>query len=327
VNLSFWLRNLLLALSLVTFGVQCAVAQDWPTKPVRIVVPYPPGTGPDIMARLLAEKLATRTGQAFVVENKPGANAIIGTDFVAKSPPDGSTLLLTDRMTIAINPLLYKPLPYDPRRDLAGVSNVADVQLYLMVVGDFPANTFKEFVAYAKANPGKITFGTGGTGSVIHLNMEAVQSGAGIELLHVPYKAFAEVVPAMLGGTVQATSGAVEAVQKLVDSKRIKLLAIGAPSRSPVTPDVPTIREAGGTDDMLLSTSYTLHARAGTPKSILNKISQDVTAVLADPEVQKATKQRGQEAYGTTPEALEQRLDRDGAAVGRLVLERNIKIQ
>lgn len=327
MKISFWIRSLLVVLALGAVGIQSAVAQDWPTKPVRIVVPYPPGTGPDIMARLLAEKLATRTGQPFVVDNKPGANAIIGTDAVAKSPPDGSTLLLTDRMTIAINPLLYKPLPYDPRRDLVAVSNVADVQLYLIVVGDFPSNTFKEFVAYAKANPGKIAFGTGGTGSVIHLNMEAVQAGAGIELLHVPFKAFAEVVPAMLGGTVQATSGAVEAVQKLVDAKKLKLLAIGSPSRSPVTPDVPTIREAGGTDDMLLSTSYTLHARAGTPKAILDRISRDVTAVLADPEVQKATKQRGQEAYGTTPEALEQRLDRDGTAVARLVSERNIKVQ
>lgn len=304
-----------------------AMAQDWPAKPVRIVVPYPAGTGPDIMARIVAEKLARRTNQTFVVDNKPGANAIIGTDNVVKSPADGTTLLLVDRLTLTVNPLLYKPLPFEPRKDLVSISNIADVKLYLMVAGNFPANTFREFISYAKANPGKIAYGTGGAGSILHLNLEAIQGGAGVEILHVPYKAFAEVIPAMLGGQVQATTGGIEAVQKFVEDKRIKLLAIGSTTRASIAPTVPTIREAGGTDDMLLSTAYTLHARAGTPAAIVQKISQEVTAVLADPEVQASTRSRGLEAYGTTPAAVDAQLDKDAAAIGKLVRERNIKVQ
>lgn len=304
-----------------------AMAQDWPSKPVRIVVPYPAGTGPDIMARIVAEKLARKTNQTFVVDNKPGANAIIGTDNVVKSPADGTTLLLVDRLTLSVNPLLYKPLPYEPRRDLVSISNIADVKLYLMVNGNFPANSFREFVSYAKANPGKIAYGSGGAGSILHLNLEAIQAGAGVEILHVPYKAFAEVIPAVLSGQVQATTGGIEAVQKLVEDKRIKLLAIGSPSRAPIAPNVPTIREAGGTDDMLLSTAYTLHARAGTPAAVVQRISQEVAAVLADPEVQASTKSRGLEAYGTSPATVDAQLDKDAAAIGKLVRERNIKVQ
>jgi tripartite-type tricarboxylate transporter receptor subunit TctC len=311
--------------SVLTFSP--AMAQDWPTKPVRIVVPYPAGTGPDIMARIVAEKLAKKTNQTFVVDNKPGANAIIGTDNVVKSPADGTTLLLVDRLTLSVNPLLYKPLPYDPRKDLVSISNIADVKLYLMVTGNFPANSFREFVSYAKANPGKIAYGTGGAGSILHLNLEAIQAGTGVEILHVPYKAFAEVIPAMLSGQVQATTGGIEAVQKFVEDKRIKLLAIGSGTRSALMPNVPTIREAGGTDDMLLSTAYTLHARAGTPAAVIQKISQDVAAVLADPEVQASTKARGLEAYGTSPVAVDAQLDRDAASIGKLVRERNIKVQ
>lgn len=311
--------------SLLTFSP--AMAQDWPSKPVRIVVPYPAGTGPDIMARIVAEKLARRTNQTFVVDNKPGANAIIGTDNVVKSPADGTTLLLVDRLTLSVNPLLYKPLPYEPRKDLVSISNIADVKLYLMVNGNFPANNFREFVSYAKANPGKIAYGSGGAGSILHLNLEAIQAGAGVDILHVPYKAFAEVIPAVLSGQVQATTGGIEAVQKFVEDKKIKLLAIGSPSRAPIAPTVPTIREAGGTDDMLLSTAYTLHARAGTPAAVVQKISQEVTAVLADPEVQASTKSRGLEAYGTTPATVDAQLDKDAAAIGKLVRERNIKVQ
>jgi tripartite-type tricarboxylate transporter receptor subunit TctC len=175
-------------------------------------VPYPPGTGPDIMARLVGEGLAKELKGNFIVENKAGANAIIGTDAVVKAPADGYTFLLVDRLTLSVNPLLYQPLPYDPRKDIVSVSNIADVNLYLVVTSQVPATDFKSFIAYAKANPGKVTFGTGGAGSIMHLNMELLQSATGAEFLHVPYKALAEVIPAMLGGQVMATSGGVEAM-------------------------------------------------------------------------------------------------------------------
>lgn len=321
-RLPLWLGSLALP-ALVSSPAR---AQSWPAHNVRIVVPYPPGTGPDVMARLIAERLSKSLGQPFIVDNKPGANAIIGTDNVVKSPPDGLTLLLVDRLTLAVNPLLYKPLPYDPQRDLVAVSNVADVKLYLMVSGGSPVKTFKEFIDYAKSKPGQIPFGTGGAGSIMHLNMEALQLGTGISLNHVPFKAFAEVVPALVSDTVEASSGGVEAVQAFVREGKIRLLAVGSDKRVPVTPDVPTIAEAGGTSDMLMSTSYTLHARAGTPPELIETISAAVRKVLAEPDLVEQTGKRGLITYGTTPQELDGVLAADRQRLGKLISERNIHV-
>ena len=243
---------------------------SWPSRPIRIEVPYPPGTGPDVMARLVGEGLSKELKASVVVENKAGANGIIGTAEVVKAPADGYTYLLVDRLTLTVNPLLYQP-PYDPKKDLVSVSNIADVNLYLVTSAQLPANDFKSFIAYAKANPGKVTFGTGGVGSVMHLNMELLESGTGVKFLHVPYKALAEVIPAMLGGQVEVTSGGVEAMLPYVQKGSFKLLAVGAPTRQAIVPNVPTIVEAGGSD-MLLSTSYSFHAKSGVPPEILARM-------------------------------------------------------
>ena len=209
-------------------SVAWAQASDWPSRPIRLVVPYPPGTGPDIMARLVSEKLAKELKATFIVDNKAGVNGSIGTDSVVKAPADGYTFLLVDRLTISVNPLLYR-LTYDPRKDLASVSNIADVSLYLVVSTALPTTDFKSFVAYAKANPGRVTFGSGGVGSIAHLNMVLLEEGTGISLMHVPYKAFAEVIPAMLSGDVSASSGGVEALQQHVAQGKLRLLAVGRP--------------------------------------------------------------------------------------------------
>ena len=231
-----------LAMSILT----PVIAQGkWPTRPIRIVVPYPPGTGPDVMARVMTESLGKELKASFVVENKPGANSILGTTDVVKSPADGHTFLLVDRLTLSVNPLLYKP-PYDAKKDLVSVSNIADVNLYLVTSSKLPVSDFSSFIAHAKANPGKVTFGTGGVGSIMHLNMEMLQAGTGAEFLHVPYKALAEVVPGMLGGQVDAPSGGAEALLPHVQKGTMRLLAVGATSRQAVAPNVPTIMEAGG---------------------------------------------------------------------------------
>ncbi len=303
-----------------------AAGAAWPARPIRIVVPYPPGTGPDVMARLLADGAAKDLGTSVIVENKPGANAIIGTGEVVKAPADGYTFLLLDRLTLTVNPLLY-PLPFDPARDLVPVSNVADVALYLVVGRDVPANDFRSFIAYAKAHPGEVSFGTGGVGSVMHLNMEMLQAGTGVQFLHVPYKALAEVLPAMLGGQVQATSGGVEAMLPHVQKGSLKLLAVGAAARLPVTPTVPTIAEAGGSSDMLMSTSYSLHARAGTPPEVLERMNAVVTKVLQRPDLQAWTAARGLQSAPSTAAALDARIREDRERIGRLVRERGIKAQ
>jgi len=299
---------------------------NWPSKPVRIVVPYPPGTGPDIMARLVSEGLAKELKAGFVVENKPGANAIIGTSEVAKAPADGYTFLLVDRLTLTVNPLLYQPLSYDPKKDLVSVSNIADVNLYLVVSARVPANDFKAFIAYAKAHPGQVTFGTGGVGSVMDLNMELLQAGTGVQFLHVPYKALAEVIPAMLGGQVMATTGGVEALLPYVQKGAMKLLAVGASARTPVAATVPTITEASGSD-MLLSTSYSFHAKAGTSPEILARMGAALTKVLSMPELQSWAAARGLRAGASQPSELNAQIALDGERIGKLVRERGIKVQ
>ena len=298
---------------------------NWPNKPVRIVVPYPAGTGPDIMARLVAERLANTFKSPFVVDNKAGANAIIGTDAVVKSPADGYTFLLVDRLTLSVNPLLHKSLPYDPKKDLTSVSNIADVNLYLVVSKSLPVTDFKSFVIYAKSHPNQVGFGTGGSGSIMHLNMELLQSGVGVELLHVPYKAFAAVIPDLVSGVVQTSSGGIEALQQFVADGKLRLLAVGANTRSPLTPDVPTIMEASG-GNYLMSTSYTLHARTGTPPEVIAKLNKAMHQVLSDPELLASTQRRGLNAYATTPAQLNRVLAQDAASIGKLVRERGIKL-
>lgn len=289
-------------------------------------MPYPPGTGPDVMARLVTEGVGKELHATFVVENKPGANAIIGTHEVVKSPADGYTFLLVDRLTLTVNPLLYQPLPYDPKRDLVSVSNIAHVNLYLVVNAQVPANDFKSFVAYAKTRPGEVSFGTGGVGSVMHLNMELLEAGTGVQFLHVPYKALAEVIPAMLGNQVQATSGGVEAMLPHVQKGSLKLLAVGASARAAVAPTVPTITEAGGSD-MLLSTAYTFHAKAGTPPEILARMNAAVAKVLSQPDLQAWATARGLRAVASKPLELDAQIAIDGERIGRLVRERGIKVQ
>lgn len=298
----------------------------WPVRPVRIEVPYPPGTGPDIMARRLTDGLSRELKTTFVVENKPGANAIIGTTEVVKVPADGYTFLLVDRLTLSVNPLLYQPLPYDPKKDLVSVSNVADVNLYLVVSSQLPVSDFRSFVSYSQAHPGQVTFGTGGVGSIMHLNMEMLEAGTGVKFLHVPYKALAEVIPAMLGGQVVATSGGIEALLPHVQKGNLKLLAIGAKARAALTPEVPTIMEVAGSD-MLLSTSYSFFAKAGTAPNILARMNAALTKVLADPELQAWASARGLHASGSMPADLDALIAADSSRIGKLVRERNIKVQ
>lgn len=319
-------RLLLAFLSLCgALGIAHAQPGDWPARPIRLVVPYPPGTGPDIMARLVTEKLAKELPATYVVENRAGVNGSIGSELVVRSPADGYTFLLVDRLTVSVNPLLYK-LSYDPRKDLVPVSNIADVSLYLVVSSTLPVADYRSFVSYLKANPGKVTFGSGGVGSIMHLNMVLLQDGTGASMLHVPYKAFAEVIPAMLAGDVAVSSGGVEALQQHVAAGKLKLLAVGAPARTESEPTVPTIKEVAG-EDLLISTSYVMLARTGTPADVVGKMNAALRRVLADPDVRAASTRRGLKAYGTSPEELERVIGADAARVGKLIVDHKITVQ
>lgn len=310
---------------LCSIGTSWAQSSDWPSRPVRIVVPYPPGTGPDIMARMVTERLSKELPTSFVIDNKPGVNGSIGSESVARAAADGYTFLLVDRLTVSVNPLLYK-LTYDPRKDLMPISNIADVSLYLVVSSTLPVNDFASFVRHLKANPDKVTFGTGGVGSIMHLNMVLLQDGTGTSMLHVPYKAFAEVIPAMLSGEIGASSGGVEALQQHVAAGKMKLLAVGAPTRTETAPSVPTIREASG-EDLLISTSYALLGRTGTPPEIVSKLGNALRRVLNDPEVRAIAIKRGLKAYASTPEELERVIAADSARIGKLIRDHKIAVQ
>lgn len=324
---SLFTRTGMLVCFCLLLPVQAWAAESgWPSRAIRIVVPYPPGTGPDVMARLVAERLSAELKTALVVENRPGANAIIGTNEVVKAPADGYTFLLVDRLTLTVNPLLYQPLHFDPQKDLVSVSNIADVNLYLVISSRLPVNDYASFIAYAKAHPAQVTFGTGGVGSIMHLNMELLQSGSGVQFLHVPYKALAEVIPAMLGGQVMATSGGVEALLPYVQKGSMKLLAVGADARTAIAPEVPTIREASGAD-LLISTSYSMHAKAGTPAGVLDRINAALVKVLSQPELRDWAQARGLRAGASTPAELDAQIAADSKRIERLVRERNIKPQ
>jgi tripartite-type tricarboxylate transporter receptor subunit TctC len=314
-----------LALLFALIQAPLAQAQTWPGKVVRIIVPYPPGTGPDIVARAVADRLSKNLNQGFIVENKAGANAIVGTGFVARGPADGYTLLIVDRLTLSVNPILHGPLPYDARKDLVSVSNLSDVNLYLVVNAALPVKTFSDFVDYAKANPGTLSFGSGGVGSIMHLNLEAIQVSTGISIVHVPYKGFGEALPNLVSGTVQVGTIGLESIQGLVRDGKLRLLAVGAPNRIPLTPDIPTITEAGGDSNMLLSTSFTMHARAGTPPDVLQEISAQVRRAMKDPELRGMLERRGQTPQGTDPKAVDALLESDLKQVEKIIAARKLK--
>jgi len=293
---------------------------------LRIVVPYPPGTGPDILARRLAAGIGKDLDATVIVENRPGANAIIGTAEVAKSPADGRTVLLVDRLSLTANPLLYRSLPYDPARDLVAIGNVADVALYVVVSSRLPVTDLKSLIDLARAKPDALEFGTGGVGSAMHLNMELLQAAAGVKFLHVPYKALAEVIPAMLGGQVKVTVGGIEAMLPYIHNGAFRLLAVSGGQRSALTPEVPTIQEALGAS-ALLGTSYVLMARAGTPADALRRIQASLVAEVQREEFSKWTAARGLAARSSTRQQVETELAQDRERLSQLIRERHISVQ
>src|SRR5690349_19734640 len=265
--------RLALALLLACFALG-AQAQNWPTKPVRIVVAYPPGGGIDVMGRQIAEKLTGMWGQPVVVENKPGANTIVATEAVAKSPADGYTVLLTTDATFSINPHLYTRLPYDPQRDFIPVTMLVLLQQLLVANPSLPANTLQELVALAKSKPGTINYASYGSGSQPHLSGEMLKHAAGIDLVHVPYKGISLAVPAVMAGEVQLTFAGIATSMPQLKAGRIKALAIGGPKRSPLLPQVPTFAELGF-PEVETHAWFGLFLPAGAPQEALARFYQD----------------------------------------------------
>ncbi|HKU48194.1 MAG TPA: tripartite tricarboxylate transporter substrate binding protein [Burkholderiales bacterium] len=295
----------------------CFAAHAWPTRPVRIVVAYPAGGGIDVMARQLAEKLQPGWGQPVIVENKPGANTIVATDLVAKA--DNHTVLMTTDATFSINPHLYARLPYDPQRDFIPVTMLVLLHQFLVAHPALPANTLDELIKLAKAKPGTINYASYGSGSQPHLAGEMLKYKAGIDLVHVPYKGISLAVPAVIAGEVQLTFAGIATSAPQLKAGRIKAIAIGGPSRTPLFPNVPTFTELGY-PEVETHAWFGLFLPAGSPKEAVARIYQDVRKILQESDFrQKQLIDRGYEVVGSSPEEFASYIKKDSESRARAV--------
>jgi tripartite-type tricarboxylate transporter receptor subunit TctC len=301
-------------------------AQGYPSKPIKIVVPYAPGGLPDTMARVLAAKLGDPLGQQIVVENVPGAGGINGVEQVVKAQPDGYTLLVADVGQIAINPHIFSKLPYQPLKDLAPVSLIGTSPLYLVAHPSVPVNTLKELVALAKAQPGKLNYGSSGIGSIHHLSSEALKAGFGIDIVHVPYKGTGQSVPALLGGQVSLLYSALPSIAGHLKDGKVKMLAISTLKRSPQTPDVPTVAESGipGYDFVA---EIGLLAPANTPREVINRLSAESAKAVKQADVVQRFATLGIDPVGSTPEAYAAINKADYEKYAKLVKTSGAKIE
>jgi tripartite-type tricarboxylate transporter receptor subunit TctC len=278
-----------------------AHAQPWPGKPVKFVVPFTAGGSTDTVARIIAEKLSTRLGQPVVVENKAGAGGALGSDFVAKSPPDGYTLLVGTSSTMAIAPWVYTKLPYNPTRDFAPVTLLGIADIIVVVNSEVPIRTTKQLLDYAKANPGKLTFASGGNGSISHLLGEYFKSMAKVDMLHVPYKGDAQMVTDLLGGQVSLAFGTAVAWLPHIKSGKVAAIAVTNPKRSTTLTDLPTLNESGVPGYEAVQW-FGIAAPTGTPREVIQRLNTEITAILAIPDVQKRFVDLGFDVVGDTPD-------------------------
>jgi tripartite-type tricarboxylate transporter receptor subunit TctC len=291
-----------LALGVATF------AQDWPTRTVRIVVPFGPGSTPDVVARLVAEGLQQKyPASAFVVENKPGASGNLGTDIVAKATPDGSTLGVSIGGPLAINTLLFSRLPYDPRKDIEPITQLVTQPSVLAVNPALAVNSVAELVALLRKNPGKYNFASIGNGSLSHLAMEAIALKAGAELVHVPYPSSPQAITAVMRNYVQIACLPAIAVTPHAATGAVRILAVSTARRSPYLPDVPTLKESG--IDVEADAWNGLIAPAGTPRPIIERISKDVAEIIRQPTLREKLATQLMEPVGSSPDELRARMD------------------
>jgi len=282
-----------------------ARADNWPAKPIRMIVPFPPGSSPDLIARIVTEKLAAALGQPVVVENRPGAGGNIGTGMVAKAAPDGYTLLFTINGPLVTAPSLYRHLSYDPVKQLAPVTLVATSPNVLVVDARLPARTLREFVALAKSKPGALNYGSVGNGSAAHLAMEQLKAMAGIDLQHVPYPGFPQITTAMVGGQVQAGFMVPAIAMPMVNAGKLRILAVTSTGRTSLLPSIPTVAESGYPGFEAISWQAIL-APAGTPAPIIDRLYRELVTIIGSDDVREKMRAQYFVPAGTAPASLRQ---------------------
>src|ERR1044072_1975579 len=312
------LRKCLAALGFALFAATGASAQDYPSRPVTLIVPYAAGGGNDVMARIVAEKMSRSLGQQIVIENKGGAGGSIATRQVAKAAPDGYTLGLGGTGTHAINPTLYPNVGYDPRKDFAPVGLIATSALVVLVNTSVPANTIGELIALARRDPGKLNYASAGVGSGIHLGAELFATMAVVKLTHIPYKGSAPALTDLVGGHVAIYFSSLPPAIALIKEGKVRALAVTGPARSPLLPDLPTVAEAAlpGYESVL---HYGIVAPAGTPRPIVEKLNAAMRAALAEPDVRERIIADGAEPLPGTPEDYAADIDQEETKWSKVV--------
>ena len=277
-----------------------AQAEIYPSKPIRVVVPYPPGGTPDILIRELAPKLTAALGQQIIVDNRPGAGGNIGSEVVAKAAPDGYTLVMGTTATHSINQALYKKLAYDPVKDFVAVALIATMPNVLVVNNDFPVKNVKELIALAKAKPGTITFGSGGNGTTHHLSGALFEKMTGVDMTHVPYKGAGQALPDLIGGQINIMFDNITSSMAYIKSGKLRVLAVTTPKRSAALPDVPTMQEAG-VPGYEMSGWFGLLAPAKTPPEIVARLNKAINKILQSIEMKELLAKQGAEIVISTP--------------------------
>lgn len=313
------LSKLLAAAALLALA-QLSHAQAWPAKPVRFIMPSPPASSPDRYTRYLADRLATKWGVPVLVENKPGATAMIGTEYVARHPADGYTLLSTFTSYVQA-PILFKA-PYDPEKDFAPVTQAISAEVIMEVRADSPYKTFADVIAAAKT--GKLSYGSFGNGSSFHIYGEAVKRAMGVDMIHVPYKGEALILTDLLGGQITVGFNSLGTALPQIRAGKVRPIALAASQRSKILPDVPTFPELG-VPKLSGGAWFGIFAPAGTPRPVVEKISADINGFLHSPEMQKWLRDQGMEPRGTTPDEFGQFIKADLVRWRQLITELGIK--
>jgi tripartite-type tricarboxylate transporter receptor subunit TctC len=307
--------------------VGAAGAQDYPTRPIRAVVPYAAGGLPDTMTRIAGQRMIEILGQQIVVDNRPGAGGIGACELVANATPDGYTLLIADVAQTAINPALYAKLPYDTLRDFAPVSLMGTSGQFLVAHASVPAKTLPELITLVKGKPGQFRYGSGGIGSVHHLSMEALKAPLGLDIVHVPYKGTGQAVPALLGGEVSLLFAALPSISQHVKAGRLKLLAVNTIKRNAQMPDVPTIAEITGIRDYDYPPAIGVLVPAKTPKAVINRLAAAINKAVQHPDTVNRYTTLGIDPVGNTPEQYAAQTRVDIAKYAKAVKASGVKVE
>ena len=316
-------RSLAAAALALAAAPRPGAAQAWPSRPIRVILPVPPGGGTDILARIVQPQLQARLGQPVLIENRPGGGMTIGTNLVATAEPDGHTMLMIDT-AIAVNPFLYANLPYDTQRDLQPVALAATAPVILVTAPGFAPNTVAELLAYARANPGRVNFASGGNGTSTHLSGELLRHVGRIDIVHVPFQGTGPGVTALLGNQVQMMFAGISSTRQHVEARRLKAIAVTGEARSPSVPGVPTFAEAG-LPEMDADTMWGFWLPAATPPAIGERFARELAAVLAMPEVKERVESLGFVPRGSTPAAYRARFEAELAKWGPIIRQAGIR--